>query len=153
MVLDKTGTITAGHPEVTDVVLADGRNIKELLKLAASLEQASEHPLAEAIVEKAEKERISLEKAVDFKAVEGQGVLGTVEGKTVLAGNLRMMQAQNIATAGLETKAEELADRGRTVLYIAADQQILGLLAVADTVKKTSTQAIREMQKMAGRGT
>ena len=148
VVLDKTGTITAGHPEVTDVVLADGRNIKELLKLAASLEQASEHPLAEAIVEKAEKERISLEKAVDFKAVEGQGVLGTVEGKTVLAGNLRMMQAQNIATAGLETKAEELADRGRTVLYIAADQQILGLLAVADTVKKTSAQAIREMQKM-----
>ena len=148
VVLDKTGTITAGHPEVTDVVLADGRNIKELLKLAASLEQASEHPLAEAIVEKAEKERISLEKAVDFKAVEGQGVLGTVEGKTVLAGNLRMMQAQNIATAGLETKAEELADRGRTVLYIAADQQILGLLAVADTVKKTSTQAICEMQKM-----
>lgn len=148
MVLDKTGTITAGHPEVTDVVLADGRNIKELLKLAASLEQASEHPLAEAIVEKAEKERISLEKAVDFKAVEGQGVLGTVEGKTVLAGNLRMMQAQNIATAGLETKAEELADRGRTVLYIAADQQILGLLAVADTVKKTSAQAICEMQKM-----
>ena len=148
VVLDKTGTITAGHPEVTDVVLADGRNIKELMKLAASLEQASEHPLAEAIVEKAEKERISLEKAVDFKAVEGQGVLGTVEGKTVLAGNLRMMQAQNIATAGLETKAEELADRGRTVLYIAADQQILGLLAVADTVKKTSAQAIREMQKM-----
>ena len=148
VVLDKTGTITAGHPEVTDVVLADGRNIKELLKLAASLEQASEHPLAEAIVEKAEKERISLEKAVDFKAVEGQGVLGIVAGKTVLAGNLRMMQAQNIATAGLETKAEELADRGRTVLYIAADQQILGLLAVADTVKKTSTQAIREMQKM-----
>ena len=148
VVLDKTGTITAGHPEVTDVVLADGRNIKELLKLAASLEQASEHPLAEAIVEKAEKERISLEKAVDFKAVEGQGVLGTVEGKTVLAGNLRMMQTQNIATAGLETKAEELADRGRTVLYIAADQQILGLLAVADTVKKTSAQAIREMQKM-----
>lgn len=148
VVLDKTGTITAGHPEVTDVVLADGRNIKELLKLAASLEQASEHPLAEAIVEKAEKERISLEKAVDFKAVEGQGVLGTVEGKTVLAGNLRMMQAQNIATAGLETKAEELADRGRTVLYIAADQQILGLLAVADTVKKTSAQAICEMQKM-----
>lgn len=80
--------------------------------------------------------------------MEGQGVLGTVEGKTVLAGNLRMMQAQNIATAGLETKAEELADRGRTVLYIAADQQILGLLAVADTVKKTSAQAIREMQKM-----
>ena len=148
VVLDKTGTITAGHPEVTDVVLADGRNIKELLKLAASLEQASEHPLAEAIVEKAEKERISLEKAVDFKAVEGQGVLGIVAGKTVLAGNLRMMQAQNIATAGLETKAEELADRGRTVLYIAADQQILGLLAVADTVKKTSTQAICEMQKM-----
>ena len=148
VVLDKTGTITAGHPEVTDVVLADGRNIKELLKLAASLEQASEHPLAEAIVEKAEKERISLEKAVDFKAVEGQGVLGIVTGKTVLAGNLRMMQAQNIATAGLETKAEELADRGRTVLYIAADQQILGLLAVADTVKKTSAQAIREMQKM-----
>lgn len=76
-------------------------------------------------MEKAEKERISLEKAVDFKAVEGQGVLGIVTGKTVLAGNLRMMQAQNIATAGLETKAEELADRGRTVLYIAADQQDL----------------------------
>ena len=148
VVLDKTGTITAGHPEVTDVVLAEGGNAKELLKLAASLEQASEHPLAEAIVEKAEKEQISLEKAADFKAVEGQGVLGTVAGKTVLAGNLRMMQAQNIATAGLETKAEELADRGRTVLYIAADQQILGLLAVADTVKKTSAQAIREMQKM-----
>ena len=148
VVLDKTGTITAGHPEVTDMVLADGGNAKELLKLAASLEQASEHPLAEAIVEKAEKEQISLAKAADFKAVEGQGVLGTVEGKTVLAGNLRMMQAQNIATEGLEVKAEELADWGRTVLYIAAEKKILGLLAVADTVKKTSAQAIREMQKM-----
>lgn len=100
-------------------------------------------------MEKAEKERISLEKAVDFKAVEGQGVLGIVTGKTVLAGNLRMMQAQNIATAGLETKAEELARTGDAPFsYIAADQQILGLLAVADTVKKTSAQAIREMQKM-----
>ncbi|MBR9947549.1 heavy metal translocating P-type ATPase [Clostridiaceae bacterium Marseille-Q4145] len=148
VVLDKTGTITAGHPEVTDMVLADGGNAKELLKLAASLEQASEHPLAEAIVEKAEKEQISLAKAADFKAVEGQGVLGTVEGKTVLAGNLRMMQAQNIATEGLEVKAEELADWGRTVLYIVAEKKILGLLAVADTVKKTSAQAIREMQKM-----
>lgn len=148
VVLDKTGTITEGHPVVTDVAAALGIEEERLLGLAASLEQASEHPLAEAIVERAKKDGLKLQKTENFQAVPGQGVLGTVEGKTVMAGNLRMMKEYKISVGELEEQAERLAEEGRTALYVAEENRLLGIVAVADTVKKTSAQAIREMEKM-----
>jgi len=148
VVLDKTGTITKGHPEVTDLKTSSGTKEQDLLKLAASLEQASEHPLADAIVERAKKDGIDLLKPTDFHAVAGQGVLGTVDGKKVLAGNLRMMRENKIDTTGWESEAEKLADEGKTALYIAANGHLLGITAAADPVKETSAEAICEMEKM-----
>lgn len=148
IVLDKTGTITKGHPAVTDILTADGVSEEIILGLSASLEQASEHPLAEAIVERAKVQSISLYKAEDFKATAGQGVSGLVKGKKVLAGNLRMMKEKQVETAGLESQGEAFAEEGKTALYIAADQKLLGILAVADPIKETSREAIQELEKM-----
>ncbi|MDO4260498.1 MAG: heavy metal translocating P-type ATPase [Eubacteriales bacterium] len=148
VVLDKTGTITEGHPAVTDVIPAPGADGTALLRLAASIEKASEHPLAEAIVRRAQEDGIEPGKAEDFAAEPGQGVSGTVEGRRVLAGNRRMMETQGVALSGMEAQEERLSEAGRTVLYIAADGALLGLVAVADPVKATSAQAIREMERM-----
>ncbi len=148
VVLDKTGTITKGHPAVTDIKTAAGVQERELLRLAASLEQASEHPLAEAIVGRAHELSVSLEKTSDFTAVAGQGVTGTVGMKKVLAGNLKMMKENRIRTEDLEPDAERFSEEGRTVLYIAADGKLLGVLAAADPIKETSAQAIEELERM-----
>lgn len=148
VVLDKTGTITEGHPAVTDILTAPGTEVPELLCLAASLEQASEHPLAEAIVERAKKDGLKLQKTGEFQAVAGQGVLGVVAGQKVLAGNLRMMKEFRIPAEGMEAQAERLAGEGKTALYIAADGRLLGIVAAADPMKKTSAEAIRELEKM-----
>ena len=148
VVLDKTGTITKGHPAVTDIKTAAGVQERELLRLAASLEQASEHPLAEAIVGRAHELSVSLEKTSDFTAVAGQGVTGTVGMKKVLAGNLKMMKENRIRTEDLEPDAERFSEEGRTVLYIAADGKLLGVLAAADPIKETSVQAIEELERM-----
>lgn len=148
VVLDKTGTITKGHPAVTDIKTAAGVQERELLRLAASLEQASEHPLAEAIVGRAHELSVSLEKTSDFTAVAGQGVTGTVGMKKVLAGNLKMMKENRIRTEKLEPDAERFSEEGRTVLYIAADGKLLGVLAAADPIKETSAQAIEELERM-----
>lgn len=148
VVLDKTGTITKGHPAVTDIKTAAGVQERELLRLAASLEQASEHPLAEAIVGRAHELSVSLEKTSDFTAVAGQGVTGTVGMKKVLAGNLKMMKENRIRTEDLEPDAERFSEEGRTVLYIAADGKLLGVLAAADPIKETSVQAIEELERI-----
>lgn len=148
VVLDKTGTITEGHPAVTDICPASDAEETEILRLAASLEKASEHPLAEAIVEKAGELGIVLERVTDFKNAAGQGVLGLVDGQHVLAGNRKMMNKHRISTAELETEAERFAKEGKTALYIASGQRLLGILAVADQVKDTSAEAIRELEKM-----
>ena len=148
VVLDKTGTVTQGRPELTDIRTAEGVQEQELLMLAGSLEQASEHPLAEAIVDGAQKRGVSLEKVENFSAVAGQGVLGTVQGRKVLAGNRKMMEENGISTENLKEAAGLLAEEGKTALYIAADGRLLGLVAAADQVKETSAQAIREMEKM-----
>lgn len=148
VVLDKTGTITEGHPKVTDLLTAPGVEEQELLALAASLEQASEHPLAEAVVECAKERKIPLQKAADFEAPAGQGVLGHVEGQMVLAGNRKMMEHHQVDVSALLDRAEALAEEGKTSLYIAAEGRFLGILAVADPVKKTSQEAIQELEKM-----
>ena len=148
VVLDKTGTITEGHPAVAAVRTAPGVTEAELLGLAASLEKASEHPLAEAIVRYAEEAEVEVSQATEFAAEAGQGVLGMVSGRKVLAGNQKMMDAQKVTLDGMDAEAGKLSEEGRTVLYIAADQKLLGMIAVADPVKKTSAGAIREMEQM-----
>ncbi len=148
VVLDKTGTITEGHPAVAAVRMAPGVTEAELLGLAASLEKASEHPLAEAIVRYAEEAGVEVSQATEFAAEAGQGVLGMVSGRKVLAGNQKMMDAQKVTLDGMDAEAGKLSEEGRTVLYIAADQKLLGMIAVADPVKKTSAEAIREMEQM-----
>ena len=148
VVLDKTGTITEGHPAVAAVRMAPGVTEAELLGLAASLEKASEHPLAEAIVRYAEEAEVEVSQATEFAAEAGQGVSGMVSGRKVLAGNQKMMDAQKVTLDGMDAEAGKLSEEGRTVLYIAADQKLLGMIAVADPVKKTSAEAIREMEQM-----
>ena len=148
VVLDKTGTITEGHPAVAAVRMAPGVTEAELLGLAASLEKASEHPLAEAIVRYAEEAGVEVSQATEFAAEAGQGVSGMVSGRKVLAGNQKMMDAQKVILDGMDAEAGKLSEEGRTVLYIAADQKLLGMIAVADPVKKTSAEAIREMEQM-----
>ena len=148
VVLDKTGTITEGHPAVAAVRMAPGVTEAELLGLAASLEKASEHPLAEAIVRYAEEAGVEVSQATEFAAEAGQGVSGMVSGRKVLAGNQKMMDAQKVILDGMDAEEGKLSEEGRTVLYIAADQKLLGMIAVADPVKKTSAEAIREMEQM-----
>ncbi len=148
VVLDKTGTVTEGHPKVTDLLTVSGVEASELLKLAASLEQASEHPLAEAVVECAKERGIPLEKAAEFEASAGQGVLGQVSGCTVLAGNRKMMHVHGVDVAGLEERAEAFAGEGKTSLYIASEGRLMGIVAVADPIKKTSREAIQEFEHM-----
>lgn len=141
VVLDKTGTITEGKPSVTDV-LPNGIKSEELICIAASIEKLSEHPLAKAIVEKAE--GMELKKAETFEQIAGQGVKGIIEGKTVLAGNIRMMREHNVNV----TEESTLADEGKTALYFASDGKLIGIIAVADTIKETSADAIDAMRSM-----
>ena len=148
VVLDKTGTITEGKPKVTDVILKEGILRNRLLRSAAAIENMSEHPLSEAITIFAKEKGIEILSAENFHAVAGQGVEGDVNGHHILAGNIRMMEERKIGLEGLQEKAEQLAEEGKTPLYFAEDGTILGLVAVADTVKPTSAQAISQFQKM-----
>ena len=141
VVLDKTGTITEGKPSVTDIApvrISD----KELLQIAASIEYLSEHPLAKAIVEKAD--GLEFSDVADFEQIAGQGVKGSVDGKKVLAGNYKMMRENNIEVS----EDEIFANDGKTSLYFAVDNKFVGIIAVADTIKATSRQAIEDMRNM-----
>ena len=148
VVLDKTGTITEGTPKVTDFITAAGQCEADFLQKAASLEHSSEHPLAEAIVAFAQQKKVTLKAVSDFGAEAGQGVYGSVEGKKVLAGNRRMMDANGIELGALAQKGEEAAEQGKTPLYFACEGKAMGLICVADVVKNTSAQAIKEFEKM-----
>lgn len=146
VVMDKTGTITEGKPQVTDVMpIKLSRN--ELLDLALSLEKPSEHPLAEAIVTYSEKAGFKAQRADEFKAVFGKGVEAFIKDKHYLAGNQRMMEEAGIDCTNILNQLNMLADEGKTPLIFADDQQILGILAVADVVKPTSREAIQRFQK------
>ncbi len=148
VVLDKTGTITKGKPELTDTVVTENWKENDLLQLAASVEKASEHPLAEAIVEGAKSRGIALSEPSAFEAVPGHGVIAGVGGKRVVLGNLKMMERENIALGGYEAQAASLADDGKTPMYVSVDGQLAGLVAVADTVKVDSAEAISALQKL-----
>ncbi len=148
LVLDKTGTITRGEPSLTDVVVAKGWNEAEVLRLAASLERGSEHPLGEAIVKGAEQRGFDLFNTADFAAIPGYGVGGRIDGKEVLLGNAKLMSDRKIAIDGLTGDWERLASGGKTPMYVAIDNQAAGLIAVADTVKPDSQQAIEMLKAM-----
>lgn len=148
IVLDKTGTITEGKPQVTDIIPSTGLSEKELLTIGASLEKPSEHPLAEAIVSKAAEESIQLETVTDFLAVPGKGIQAKLNGQQFLAGNLAFMQENAVNLGSLEELADNLAEQGKTPMYFASDQQVLGIIAVADVVKSSSKRAIQELKNL-----
>lgn len=145
VVLDKTGTITEGKPQVTDI-LVNNINEKHLLKIAASLEKKSEHPLAEAIIKKAQEEEQDLEEVQEFLAVSGRGVKGKIAGINYLAGNHKFMLENNIPANETAHEAEKFLAQGKTVIYFARETEIIGVIAVADTIKSTSYQAIQELK-------
>jgi Cu+-exporting ATPase len=149
MVFDKTGTITKGQPEVTDTIPAEGYSQKEVLKLAASVEKGSEHPLAEAIIKKAEAEGIELAKLERFEAVTGRGIKAEIEGQSVvLVGNRKLMDEAEIDYSGLEQELKRLEDEAKTVMLIAENGRCVGVVAEADTLKEDSVEAIAELEKL-----
>ncbi|MER2131346.1 MAG: heavy metal translocating P-type ATPase [Carnobacterium inhibens] len=148
IIFDKTGTITEGKPEVTDIVAVNGMSEKELLILAASAERGSEHPLGEAIVHGAEKKDLSLFKTQTFNALPGHGIEVTIENQSLLLGNKKLMIDHGISIDTVETVSDTLAGEGKTPMYIAKDDQIVGIIAVADTVKANSLKAIEKLHKM-----
>ena len=142
IILDKTGTITKGEPALTDVVVTSGHDEREVLRLTASLERGSEHPLASAIVKGAEMRNIPLVDAEGFAAIPGHGVSGRIDGHDVLFGNAKLMRDRGVPAAMLQTQWERLANEGKTPMYVAVDGKAAGLVAVADTVKPDSKGAI-----------
>ncbi len=148
IILDKTGTITRGEPALTDVVVAAGRKEEDILRVAASLERGSEHPLGEAIVKGAEARNISLADGEGFAAIPGQGVSGRIDGHDVLLGNAKLMRDRNIAVDPLGKDWERLAGEGKTPMYVAVDGNPGGLIAVADTVKPDSKVAIEMLKRL-----
>lgn len=145
LIVDKTGTLTMGKPKLTDTVVLGDRTEADLLSLAAALERGSEHPLAEAIVEGAEAQGAGRQEAVDFEAVTGKGVRGTVGGRVVALGNAAMMQEMGLDTGTAEAKANTLRAEGKTAMFIAVDGALAGIVAVADPIKESTAQAIREL--------
>jgi Cu+-exporting ATPase len=149
IVLDKTGTITKGEPEVTDVIpIADTTDEQELLRLAASLERNSEHPLGQAIVQCAKERGLALEDSRDFEAIAGHGVVGVVAGRRLLVGNRKLMEKNSIPLAAFGDQIEELENEGKTAMLAAFADQPAGIIAVADTVKEHSAEAIAELKRM-----
>jgi Cu+-exporting ATPase len=150
VVLDKTGTLTRGEPSVTDVVLDHGTQIDEptLLALAASAERGSEHPLGEAIVHAANERALPLSEPRNFEAIAGQGVRAEVNDRTVLLGNLELMTAQNIHLNGLEAEAQRLQGEAKTAMWLAVDGQASGVIAVADTIKDGSVEAVQRLHDL-----
>jgi len=174
VVFDKTGTLTKGEPEVTDILRAGGREPRagtdeprvenrepraeidepravsreELLRVAASLERGSEHPLGEAIVTRAKEQGLTLSEVTEFEAVPGLGVRGRVEGRTVLLGNARFLAESGFDVHPLAPAAEELATQGKTPMFVAVDGRAAGLIAVADTLKERSVEAVRALHRL-----
>ncbi len=149
VVLDKTGTITRGRPTVTDISTDGGPFAeKELLRLAASAEKESEHPLGEAIVAAAAEREIALTEADDFDSEPGQGIWAEFEGRTILVGNTRMMEQRELALGHWNECVRRLQSEGKTAMLVAVDNVIVGVIAVADSPKETSTQAIAELRQL-----
>ena len=148
VVMDKTGTITQGKPVVTDLVCHSSVTEDQLLQIAASLEKLSEHPLARAIVAEAEKRSTQFLPVEQFEQIPGQGIKGSIEGITCLAGNQKLLNAEGVHDQVLEQLQDQMADQGKTPLFFAAAGKLIGMVAVADVVKPSSKQAIADLQTM-----
>ena len=146
--LDKTGTITTGEPELTDLIPAEGMSAEELLRLAAALEQRSEHPLARAILRHAEAQGVVPAPVTQFRALPGSGVEAELDGARLLGGSGSFMAGRTAIPAALRERAERLAEAGRTPLFFARDGALLGIIAVADPIKPDSARAVKELQGM-----
>jgi Cu+-exporting ATPase len=146
-VFDKTGTLTNGRPETTDVLPAPGFERAELLALAASVENGSEHPLGQAVARKARAEGVPVEPARDFRALEGMGVEGVVAGRRVLVGSLRLIEAAGVDASDLAAESGRLAAEGKTVAFVAVDRRPAGLLALADTLKAGAREAVEALHR------
>ena len=148
VVLDKTGTVTAGRPTVTAVIARPGFQEDEVFALAAGLETGSEHPLAQAILSAARERGLSLSPLERFEAIAGQGASGTVGGRALLVGNRRLLEMQGINTAPLQAEAERLAAQGQTPVFVAVDGRGVGIVAVADPIKPDSAAAVRRLREL-----
>ncbi len=142
VLLDKTGTLTQGEPKVTDIVALPPSSQEEVLRLAASAERGSEHPLGEAIVKAALEKKLEISPASDFNAIPGHGVAASVEGKKIILGNLRLMSEKRFSLNGLEEEAERLWLKGKTVMFLGIDSQVVGIIALADTLKPNAKVAV-----------
>ena len=147
VVLDKTGTLTRGEPEVVDIT-ADGSDEDELLRLVAAVERESEHPLAGAIVKVADERGIERLRAEQFEAAAGHGAVATVDGRRVLVGNRRLLEREHVSLNGLAVRAEEMAGAGRTVVHVAVDGHPAGLIAIADAPHETASEAITALREL-----
>jgi Cu+-exporting ATPase len=147
LVVDKTGTLTEGKPKVTDVVTAEGWDEKDMLSLAAGLEQASEHPLAAAIVSGAKERGVALGKAGDFESHTGKGVSGRVDGKQILLGNRRLLEVFDVSPSALEDDAERLRAEGKTAMFVAVDGETAGIVCVSDPIKETTAEAVEKLHE------
>lgn len=148
IVFDKTGTLTKGEPEVTDIATREGLKHEDLLKIALAIEAVSEHPLAQAIIEKARRTGLPPEPVTDFEALSGLGATGVVHGTRYLLGNLRLMEKEGVAMNGLDQKAGELAGDAKTCVFIAEKGRAIGLIAVSDTPKATAGASVQRLKDM-----
>jgi Cu+-exporting ATPase len=148
VLLDKTGTLTRGEPEVTDVIAAPASSPDEVLRLAASAEHSSEHPLGEAVVKAAMEKKLELSPASDFNAIPGQGIEAQVESRELFLGNLKLMEERGLSLNGLEKKAGELLQEGKTVMFLGRDRQVEGIIALADTLKPGAKEAVQTLRRM-----
>lgn len=148
IIFDKTGTITKGQPEVTDILVFGDMDKKELLKIAASVEKASEHPLGQAIVQKAEQDLLAISTPEEFTAIPGKGLKASFEGKEILIGNRKLMLGNNISIEEEEEKLSKLEAQGKTAMLISVDERLSGIIAVADQIKETSLDAIKKLKNM-----
>ncbi len=146
LILDKTGTITEGKPRLTDVVAAEGHEDSEVLGLAAALESSSEHPLAQSVLAGAKEREITISKVSDFESVTGQGVRGTIDGKRILLGNRKLMESSKLAEE-LVSQAEAMREEAKTVMFLAVDESVIGLIAVQDPIKSDAAEVLRQLKQ------
>jgi P-type Cu+ transporter len=148
VILDKTGTITEGKPKVTDIYMAEGIAETEFIQIAASIEKPSEHPLAEAILDHAKSKGVEIKEINDFKAISGRGIIAKIDNTTYYSGNAALMRENNLLAEDMLKKSDGFAEDGKTPLFFAREDKILGIIAVADVVKPTSKKAIEEFKAM-----
>ena len=147
LVVDKTGTLTEGKPKLVSVISQEGWDENRIVTLAASLERGSEHPLASAVVNGAQERGLSLSETYQFRSVTGKGVVGIIEGETVALGNVKFMEEMGIETVALMAAADDLRREGESVMFLSVDETLVGILGVADPIKETTAQAIRDLHE------